>query len=61
MWKSHKNGVGRRGWFGGGSVLTEVLISETVVGNVSVDTTSFFAHSSFLIFYSKKEFKHFGN
>ena len=59
--KSHKNGVARRGWFGGGSVLTEVLISETVIGNVSVDTISFFAHSSFLIFYSKKEFKHFGN
>ena len=59
--KSHKNGVARRGWFGGGSVLTEVLISETVVGNVLVETISFFAHSSFLIFYSKKEFKYFGN
>ena len=59
--KSHKNGVARRGWFEGGSVLTEVLISETVIGNVSVDTILFFAHSSCLIFYSKKEFKHFGN
>ena len=36
--KSHKNGVARRGWFGGGSVLTEVLISEIVIGIVSVDT-----------------------
>ena len=52
--KSHKNGVARRGWFGGGSVLTEVLISETVVGNVSMDTISFLLIAVFSFFIQRR-------
>ena len=52
--KSHKNGVARRGWFGGGSVLTEVLISETVVGNVSIDTISFLLIAVFSFFIQRR-------